>query len=83
MKEDSKMYDLEKRITELKERQTVYNIMFRNAGVGILFYIGSGQPESYQKGWELRDLIVHQYYPSLKEAVEAEHARLDQSSIPA
>ena len=61
------------RLETLLERTHVHGILFRNAGVGFQFYEG---------GTHLRDdgrehLCVYNYYPTLQEAVEAEHERLD------
>ena len=56
----------------IQERATVFAILWRNAGVGFQFYEG---PEEHSDSW--RDfLVVHHYYPTFEEAVEAEYERL-------
>lgn len=79
------MTDLE-RIEELHQRG-LYNILFRNAGVGLLFYeppagfeieymMGSGIGYHIKDEWR-KYLVVRHYYPTLEEAVSAELERLE------
>jgi hypothetical protein len=75
------MSDLEERLDKLQERAHVHDICFRNAGVGILFYegpdyYGDDKPER-PSDWRKHFLHVYKYYPTLREAIEAEHKRLD------
>ena len=70
--------DLGSRIEELRE-YGLHNIMFRNAGVGLLFF---EPPEGFEINPMEQDdtwkqyLVVSRYYPTLIEAVEAECSRL-------
>lgn len=59
----------------------LHDIMFRNAGVGCLFYEGGPGPLAlHDNSW--RDhLIVRKYYPTLDAAVEAEWLRRQPSSV--
>ncbi len=58
----------------------LYDIMFRNAGVGLLFYTGPVDengwiPEATSRTW--RDyLVVDRYYPDFDAAIDAEYERL-------
>ena len=47
----------------------LYNMQFRNQGVGLSFYDG---PKSFPRGYDFkRHLKVDQYYPSAQEAILA------------
>lgn len=69
--------DLIHMIDELRYRG-LHEIMFRNAGVGLLFYegdydahgfpVGSGKDDTWKE-----HLKVKRYYPTFLEAVEAEY----------
>ena len=49
----------------------LYEILFRNAGVGCVFYTG---PSDLPKNW--RDsLVVDRYYPTFTEAIDAEYLK--------
>ena len=67
-------------LEELENLPGIYQVCFRNAGIGIMFY---EPPEGYQPTnyWENKDkwkqyLIVHHYYPTLEEALIEETKRL-------
>jgi len=67
----------------IEKMATIYEIVYRNAGVGITFYEGermSGH-EAYQDTWR-RHLVVHAYYPTFEAAVDAEYARLGRGEEP-
>jgi hypothetical protein len=69
-------------IEELRDRG-LHNILFRNAGVGLLFYEGTYDDD----GWPQQTrppvpLVVHAYYPDLTTAVAAELARLRAAARP-
>jgi len=51
----------------------LYDIMFRNAGVGLLFYNErtGGIPAKLNNSWK-EHLSVTKYYPTFKEAIEGE-----------
>lgn len=64
------------------ETCTLYDIMFRNAGVGMMFYYPEKVPNNIlpegrtpPKNWE-QGLSVQRYYPTFEECVDAEYARL-------
>lgn len=68
---------LEKLLAEVRKRVCVYDILFRNAGVGILFYDPPAhwEPESPYE-FKREFLVVHRYYPTLRAALRAELRRL-------
>jgi hypothetical protein len=69
---EATMNDLAHMIQALRARG-LYNIMFRNAGVGLLFYEGVYDEEGFPPGDWKKDLRVNKYYDTLIEAVEAEY----------
>lgn len=74
------MTTLEK-LKAIEEKKVIYNICYRVAGVGIMFYDESrlngaeGPGRALYDGWE-KGLYVDKYYPTFEQAVDAEYARL-------
>lgn len=68
---------LEFKITALRDAG-LYDIMFRNAGVGCLFYEGPRDDDGFAVTGEWkRHLVVNKYYPTFSQAIDAEYnARL-------
>lgn len=65
---------MEKRIDDLRElaeskQQILYNLCFRNAGVGFQWCDGN------KDNWE-KALYIMNYYPTIEEAIDAETERL-------
>ena len=58
----------------IEQAKCIYNIHYCKAGVGFCFY-----EEDFKKDWR-DNLRTDRYYPSFAEAVEAEFARLPNSS---
>ena len=56
---------LQDKIEAIRKKDTVYEIVFRNAGVGFSF-----------KDDYLSSIRIHQYYPTLELAADGEMARL-------
>jgi hypothetical protein len=74
--DDGTNLSLEDKIDFLREKG-LYDILFRNAGVGLMFYLAPmGIPieEFPNDSWK-QHLYVHSYYPTFDEAVEAEYLR--------
>lgn len=67
------MNDLFNTLIDLAEdnNAVLYNICFRNAGVGFQWYEENTENKTWKDG-----LVVHAYYPSLAEAMEGEFIRL-------
>lgn len=72
--------DTIEKLHAIQAAKIIYNILYRAAGVGFLFYTplppeagtpGYMPPENWQQG-----LSVDHYYPTFEEAVDAEYARL-------
>jgi hypothetical protein len=62
--------DVIEKLKAIRSMSVIYNICYRNAGVGFMFY---EEPRSTR--WE-DGLVVYAYYPTLEEAVDAEFLRL-------
>ena len=78
------MPDHKEMLEAIQERVVVYDIHFRNAGVGFAFF---EPPAGYEdrpfKRGEIDDswkryIVVNHYHPTLWEAIEAEYQRLVQ-----
>lgn len=60
----------------------LHDIMFRNAGVGCLFYEGGPGPLSLRDDSWKQHLIVRKYYPTFEAAIEAEWVRRSNAAPP-
>jgi hypothetical protein len=58
----------------------LYDIMFRNAGVGCLFYTGPYDDEGFPPGQWKQHLSVDRYYSSFTVAIDAEYERLKETT---
>jgi hypothetical protein len=72
---------LEDKIAHLRS-VGLYEIMFRNAGVGCLFYTGPYDDEGYPPSLWKQHLSVERYYPSFTAAIDAEYERLKDATWP-
>jgi len=63
----------------IEETATIYEIAYRNAGVGFMFFEGAVMDgtEAYRNtaAWR-QHLVVHSYYPTFEAAVDGEYERL-------
>jgi len=64
---------IEAKLDRIRERATLYAILFRNGGVALQFY--EAPAAKLTKDWADK-LVVHRFYPTLAEAVDAEMERL-------
>lgn len=67
--------DAMQKLEIIKQMRVIYNICFRNAGVGFQFYRGDFSDMGNDGEWR-KHLHIDKYYPSLAEAIEAEYNRL-------
>lgn len=64
----------------IEKARTIYNISYRNAGVGFLFYNPTKVYPGGSKNEEWRkSLTVDRYYDTFEQAVKAEFDRLEQA----
>ena len=63
------------KLNEIRKRKTIYNILFRNAGGGFLFYYPEKDLQDTPLSYE-RALSIDEYYGTFEEAVNAEYKRL-------
>lgn len=60
----------------IEQAAHIYEICYRNAGVGFCFYEGPYDAEGHiPRDWR-QHLVTHNYYPTIHEAIAAEFQRL-------
>lgn len=77
------------KLAEIRKKATLYEIVFKPDGVGLVFlelerlskeeqikYFASDRPTGVKAILLNKALVVHQYYPTLPEAVNAEYKRI-------
>ena len=77
------------KLVEIRKKATVYEILFRNAGIGIVFfelekltreeqieYFAVDRATGRKDILMSKALTVYQYYPTLPQAINAEYKRI-------
>ena len=60
----------------------IYSIHQANAGWGCQWYVGSKGQTAVEPEWRTK-IVVHQYYPTIAEMIEAETKRVNEWSADA
>jgi hypothetical protein len=79
--EREKVMNLELMLDEIRNKQTIYNIHFCKAGVGIQFFDPPDNDPEHSVHWEQHVKTFH-YYPTFRECIETEWARLVLGKLP-